>query len=64
MRKFYMFFIALFVSGFVSLASAQSYPPTGQDCGTYTVLEIIRTSKAGIFQTGLTDNNNANNDRR
>ena len=26
MRKFYMFFIALFVSGFVSLASAQSYP--------------------------------------
>ena len=64
MRKFYMLFIALFVSGFVSLASAQSYPPTGQDCGTYTVLEIIRTSKAGIFQTGLTDNNNANNARR
>ena len=26
MRKFYMFFIALFVSGFVSLASAQNYP--------------------------------------
>lgn len=26
MRKFYMFFIALFVSGFVSLASAQRFP--------------------------------------
>lgn len=26
MRKFYMFFIALFVSGFVSYASAQDYP--------------------------------------
>lgn len=26
MRKFYMFFIALFVSGFVSLASAQKFP--------------------------------------
>ena len=26
MRKFYMFFIALFVSGFASLASAQNYP--------------------------------------
>ena len=26
MRKFYMFFIALFVSGFVSYASAQRFP--------------------------------------
>lgn len=58
MRKFYMFFIALFVSGFASLASAQSYPPTGQDNAGYEVLDLVRNSNVGSTsaQTSHTDN--------
>lgn len=59
-----MLFVALFVSAFVSYASAQDYPRTGQDHDGYTVLEIIQNSKVGIFKTGSTANNNANNAKR
>ena len=58
MRKFYMFFIALFVSGFVSLASAQDYPPTGQDNAGYEVLDLVKNSRIGTSsnQTNHRDN--------
>lgn len=56
MRKFYMFFIALFVSGFVSLASAQSYPVNvGADVtnthGTRQIASITLQGELGAKQT-------------
>lgn len=58
MRKFYMLFVALFVSGFVSLASAQDYPPTGQDNAGYEVLDLVKNSRIGTSsnQTNHRDN--------
>ena len=59
MRKFYMLFVALFVSAFVSYASAQeSYPPTGQDCGTYTVLDAVRNAHVGTSGSATSHNDN------
>ena len=62
MRKFYMLFVALFVSAFVSYASAQeSYPPTGQDDGGYTVLDEIKNGK--IASKPASDRNGNNTKR-
>lgn len=54
-----MLFVALFVSAFVSYASAQeSYPPTGQDCGTYTVLDAVRNAHVGTSGSATSHNDN------
>ena len=48
-----MLFVALFVSAFVSYASAQeSYPPTGQDDGGYTVLDALKNAKVASVTHG------------